>query len=448
MIFKFLKLIVSLLLIVFITILISETEGNTKIDWLGWGIEIETSYLVLILAFFSLILIFLDRLWLMIINIPSAAISRRDKKNRQKVEQNLVKAYLLASHGEHKQAALEARMINKSILDKKLGKIILKHADTIDDLKNENDNKNSDKYLLSLTNEKNTSFIGYLALMKKEKDLDKIYEYANEAFKIDPSSEQVSKTLFLAAIRLKNFKKALELSENTLLKNLFPDNQLNIILSELNFLEGLNILSKDNKRAEKYLTKCLEFNPGHFQACLNLIKIIKGFSVRSKSMNVLKKTFFSSPNYDVLIEMVDRSGSSNSGEKVSFAKKIIKNNSLSSDNKIFAKVLVAKFSVSQEIWGEAKSILETIKESEMPKEGFEILAEIASSQNNTNDVRTYLKQAANTKVGFGYLCKSCGYDNGINDILCPSCNDVGTISWGNNYNQRQSSTSIGIKKIV
>ena len=46
-------------------------------------------------------------------NIPSAAISRRDKKNRQKVEQNLVKAYLLASHGEHKQAALEARMINK-----------------------------------------------------------------------------------------------------------------------------------------------------------------------------------------------------------------------------------------------------------------------------------------------------------------------------------------------
>ena len=121
----------------------------------------------------------------MIINIPSAAISRRDKKNRQKVEQNLVKAYLLASHGEHKQAALEARMINKSILDKKLGKIILKHADTIDDLKNENDNKNSDKYLLSLTNEKNTSFIGYLALMKKEKDLDKIYEYANEAFKID-----------------------------------------------------------------------------------------------------------------------------------------------------------------------------------------------------------------------------------------------------------------------
>ena len=123
-------------------------------------------------------------------------------------------------------------------------------------------------------------------------------------------------------------------------------------------------------------------------------------------------------------------------------KKIIKNNSLSSDNKIFAKVLVAKFSVSQEIWGEAKSILETIKESEMPKEGFEILAEIASSQNNTNDVRTYLKQAANTKVGFGYLCKSCGYDNGINDILCPSCNDVGTISWGNNYNQRQPSTCL------
>ena len=196
MIFKFLKLIVSLLLIVFIAILISETEGNTKIDWLGWGVEIETSYLVLILAFFSLILIFLDRLWLMIINIPSTAISRRDKKNRQKVEQNLVKAYLLASHGEHKQAALEARMINKNILDKKLGKIILKHTDTIDDLKNENDNKNSDKYLLSLTNEKNTSFIGYLALMKKEKDLDKFMNMQMKHLKLILHQNKFQKLFF------------------------------------------------------------------------------------------------------------------------------------------------------------------------------------------------------------------------------------------------------------
>ncbi len=448
MIFKFLKLILSLLLIAFIAILISETKGNTKIDWLGWGVEIETSYLILVLAFFSLILIFLDRLWLMIMSIPGSAISRRDRKNRQKVEQNLVKAYLLASHGEHKQAAVEARMINKNTLDKKLGDILLKHAEAIDEMQNENDNKNSDKYLLSLTNEKNTSFIGYLGLMKKEKDLDKIYEYANEAFKIDPSSEQVLKTFFLSSIRLKNFKKALELSENTLLKNSFPESQINIILSELNFLEGLNSLSKDIKAAEKFFTKSLEFNQGNFQACLNLIKIIKGFSVRSKSMNFLKKTFLSCPNYDVLIEMVNRSGSSNSGEKVSFAKKIIKNNSLSYHNKIFAKVLIAKFSVSQEIWGEAKNILETIKESEMPKDGFEILAEISSSKNNSNDVKIYLKHAANSKVGFGYLCNNCGYDNGINDIICPSCKDIGTISWDNNYNFKQLSTSIGVKKIV
>ena len=38
--------------------------------------------------------------------------------------------------------------------------------------------------------------------MKKEKDLDKIYEYANEAFKIDPSSEQVSKTLLASMLQV------------------------------------------------------------------------------------------------------------------------------------------------------------------------------------------------------------------------------------------------------
>ena len=84
MLFRFIKFFLSLILIGIIAVTISETEGRTKINWLGWGIDLKTSYFVIILAFFSLILIFLDRIWLMIINIPKSAIIRRDKKNRKR----------------------------------------------------------------------------------------------------------------------------------------------------------------------------------------------------------------------------------------------------------------------------------------------------------------------------------------------------------------------------
>ena len=38
---------------------------------------------------------------------------------------------------------------------------------------NNKSNKTTKKYLMSLTNEKNTSFIGYLALMKNENEQEK-----------------------------------------------------------------------------------------------------------------------------------------------------------------------------------------------------------------------------------------------------------------------------------
>ena len=82
MIFKFLKLIVSLLLIAFIATLISETEGNTKIDWLGWGVNLETSHFIMILILIVCLLIFVDRLWRYLIAFPKAAFLRRDKRNR------------------------------------------------------------------------------------------------------------------------------------------------------------------------------------------------------------------------------------------------------------------------------------------------------------------------------------------------------------------------------
>lgn len=251
MLFRFIKFFLSLILIGIIAVVISETEGRTKINWLGWGIDLKTSYFLIILAFFSLILIFLDRIWLMIINIPKSAITRRDKKNREKVEKSLIRAFLLASHGEFKQAAQEAKMISNSTYDKKFGKVLIDHADAVEHSKNNKFNKTTKKYLMSLTNEKNTSFIGYLALMKNENEQEKIYEYANEAYKIDPSSDQVLKTLFFSSIKLNKYLEAIRIGNNPLLKKAIDKEIVDYILSDLYYMVGVQNLKTDKKNSEK-----------------------------------------------------------------------------------------------------------------------------------------------------------------------------------------------------
>jgi len=88
-ILRLLKLIIFLFLIGVISTFISYTEGRTKIDWLGWGIDLETSHFIMILILVSFCFIFIDRLWRFMISFPKSALLRRDEKNREKEEREV-----------------------------------------------------------------------------------------------------------------------------------------------------------------------------------------------------------------------------------------------------------------------------------------------------------------------------------------------------------------------
>ena len=62
------------------------------------------------------------------------------------------------------------------------------------------------------------------------------------------------------------------------------------------------------------------------------------------------------------------------------------------------KIEVAKYSVKEKIWGEAKKILEGINEEKRTNVAYQLLAEIAGSQNKPNEVKEYLKKAATAKL--------------------------------------------------
>ncbi len=438
MIFRFFKLILILLLIGIISTLISHTEGRTRIDWLGWGINLETSHFIMILIFIFFILIFIDRLWRFLIAFPKSALLRRDKRNREKVEKNLVKAFLLASHGEYKQAAKEALLISKNTQDKELGILIKQHSDAVE-MENENlidyngMNRISNKYLEILSKDKNTSYIGHLAVMRieiaKNKDIDKVYKHANEAYNLEPNSEQVVKILFYTSIQLNKIKRALEISKNPIIKSLYSEKIFKDILSDLYYLDGLNKVSSSKKEAEKSFLKSVENFQGNILAVLNLVKCLKGIAAKNKSIKVLKKAFLISPNEDLLNSLMKKHNFKTSGERVSSAISLTKIQDIKTQNIDEVKIQVAKFCVKEKIWGEAKKILEEIGDKNLTNLAFELLAEIASSQNKPQEVRDYLKKAASAKPGYSYYCRSCGNDNKKWFLNCKNCNEISTIKW-------------------
>ena len=60
--------------------------------------------------------------------------------------------------------------------------------------------------------------------------------------------------------------------------------------------------------------------------------------------------------------------------------------------------MVAEYSLKQKIYGEAKKLLEDIAEINMTNKGFQLLADLESSKNNTDKVSHYLKKASKAKI--------------------------------------------------
>ena len=438
MVYRFFKIIVFLILIVFVSSVLSNTEGLTKIDWLGWGIEIETSHFIMILIFVGFLIIFVDRVWRFLISFPKAALIRRDKKNRSKVEQNLIKAFLLASHGEYKQAAKEALLISKNTHDKKLGQLLKEHAETVNSislkLTDEKDrSKISEKYLKILSNDKNTSFISHLASMRielaKNKDFEKIFEHANEAYKLDQNSEQVLKTLFYVSIKLNKIDKALEITKNENLKGLSNIQNFTKLLSDLNYLDGIKKLTNNKKEAQKAFSKSIECFNGNINAVLNFVKLNKSIYGKQKSIKVLKDALYISPHPDLLKELIKRNNFKSSGENVSYAINLLKDKEIIKHNQNEIRILVAEYAIKEKIWGEAKRILEDIPKQELNHKAYQLLAEVAGSRNESEQVRNYLKKATNAGLSYSYFCSFCSLDNEAWFLHCKNCNELSSIQW-------------------
>ncbi len=439
MILNFIKLIIIIIIIGLLASVISFTEGRTNIDWLGWGINLETSHFLMILILFSLIIVFLDRVWRYLVLLPKIATSRRDNANREKVENKLVKAFLLSSHGEFKQAAKEARLISNQIKDKKLGSLIKEHSEALEKMNQTNTKNISSKYLQALSGDKNMAYIRYLVEMRlevsKNKDIDKVYNYANEASKLEPNSEQVIKILFYSAIKLNKIQEALEVSKNPIIMNNFGEKKFKKILSDLYYLDGLNKLKNNKKAAEIAFSKSVEHFSGNILSVLNFVKLLKGITARSKSIKLLKNAFFISPNEKLLNEFIKINKLRTAGEKVSSAINLLKSEEISEKNICEVKIQIAKFCVKQKIWGEAKRILSDIDSKNLTCIAYELLADIANAQEKPNEVKDYLKKSAKAKRGFNYYCTKCGSNNDEWVLNCRNCGELSSVDWIEKPNQ-------------
>ena len=156
--------------------------------------------------------------------------------------------------------------------------------------------------------------------------------------------------------------------------------------------------------------------------------MITGIGSNSKSISILEKTFLMTAHPKVLIELSHKWNLKNSGSRVARAISLI-NKKTSSEIQNDLKIEIASFAVNEKIYGEASRLLLNLANEKLTNKAYQVLADIAGSQNEVEKVKDYLEKAANATQGLNYYCSSCGIKNNQWELHCPKCETLSGIKW-------------------
>ena len=197
MIFKVIWWSVKIIAVCFLVAIISNQEGITEIEWIGWKMEVPTSILIGGLIILILIILWIYNLWKIILNLPSK-IFRIIRENRQKNGYNALAYGLVASSAGDVESAQKYAAQAKRLLDnKELTEMLSAHAAHLSGDKNA-----ALEYFNSLSERKNTKFHGQLGLMRLAIDNnnhDEALNRARIASNIQPRNPKLNR--FLSSVK-------------------------------------------------------------------------------------------------------------------------------------------------------------------------------------------------------------------------------------------------------
>ncbi len=401
----------------------NQQTGESQIQWLGYQIQISTSFLVsLIIAFAALVLVF-DRLWRLIRKWPKMMAHGWQYRRRTNGERALGLGLVSLAAGDSRSAQKQARKAEKL-----LGKGLLPDLLAAQAAHLAGDRNAARRYFAQLSKHKDTAYYGLIGIMNlqlQNNDPVKSLTAAQKALQIQPDSMVALTHIFWRKIEEKNWLKALNSIEllKPQLKNIAEQKRL-FQKREI----GLCYLIAENSHEEVdktiWLERAIKLDQSHIACRVALARLLqKGDSIK-KMINITERGFILKPHQDY-IEMLRNTFSGNIGKFIARINKLARQ----SEYRIDASRLVIAASIEADILPPATTLLSQIPKNEMTNEDYLLAAELAEKQLDPISAKTALQDAARARRGKAWRCSSCSTSTVQYEPICPKCSDIGMIDW-------------------
>ena len=430
MIFRSLILILCGLLVAYGASWLSRQDGTSSMTWLGYQIEIETSYLVVILAGLVIAAILIDRFLRALVAWPRLFSRGWQARRRQKGEKALSLGFVALAAGDIKAASREARRAEKLLETTILTDLLIAQSAHA-----KGDIRAASQYFKKLAGEKDTAYFGQLGLMRLYQEdsggqiSNAALTAAQKAFALDPTSAEAAQMILKQALQDKQWRKAIDCLkvymnhsggqsqiEIEKAKNLYAQ-----LVTHRATAEAEIEAKQGRALCEEALREAADFIPAYAQ----LVVFYQQKNDKRAAMRTADKAFTISPQKDSLL-LVAQTRQDNDGQLISHLSKLAGRSARADD----AYLAIAEFAIEVGIWASASQSLGQMSQGAIKTNHLYLVkAQIAKAQEDDKAHEEALRLAAMAPRAGQWRCSACHHHLDEYQFICSSCEAPAQINW-------------------
>ena len=422
MIWRLVKLVIAATLIAMLASWLSAQPGESRLDWLGYRLELPTSLLVSLGLGLVILLIFMDRLGRFIRLWPVLLGRGWQARRRQRGERALGLGLVALSAGDAKSARRQAK---KS--EKLLGRGLLPDLLAAQAAHASGDRQAARRYFKTLSESTDTAYYGQIGLMNLEAlegHSPASLAAARKALSLQADSPQAARHILEHDLAAENWQAAVTSARRlTRLSGLEEQENARLKAMQTALCYLLSELPEQADKQTSWLEQGLEAMPGHPALTTRLAQLLLEKKQPRPALKLLEKNFIRQPHPD-LPALIKQASQDNPGQHISRLTRLAGQAGQDS-----GYLVAAAAALDAGIWASASSLLEQISQTGQNNEYFLLQARLAEAREQPEAAAEALHTAARARHGPAWHCQSCQTIAPQYEPRCPSCAQVGSLHW-------------------
>jgi len=428
---RLLGLVILILLGAALAAWLGAQPGMVQLEWLGWQLEMRTSLAVAILVILALALVLTDRLFRGLLGLPSWLGRNLTRRRTESGHRALALGLMAVSAGEPEEARRQAARAQRLLAAPQLTNLLSAQAAHMS-----GDHKAAGRYFTSLTQNKDTAFLGHIGLARlalENDQPDQALAAARLALDLRPKSALAARQVMVLEAERGNWAAALPAHAVVAAAeghDASVRHRLARQKAALAYLDALAALEagtdrKTRRAAMASLEAAIEAWPEFWLAAVRLATLHEEDGSPRKAVKWLEKTFKSMP-HDSLAAMLQTIWKVNDGGHVARLVKLMPKDGPRADE---GRLVVATAAMLHGLVGEAGRLLDEIVPAHRDAAACCLVSRLAAESGDREAETEALRQAGEAPRPRCWQCAECQLVHDEWQGHCAGCAGFATLEW-------------------